>query len=77
MKTGLLILACVILSGCASFHTDMENEEGKMVSCDAHSRCVFSSKMAAERQNVCIERHKTQGYHVTGNHENTPEIQNK
>jgi len=43
MKTGLLILACVMLSGCASFHTDMVNEEGKMVSCRNPSMMVGRS----------------------------------
>jgi len=77
MKTGLLVLACVMLSGCASFHTDMVNAEGKMVSCDAHSGCIFSSKMAAERQNECIEKYKAEGYHVTGNNETSQESQKK
>lgn len=62
MRSLLLSLTALVLSGCASLDTTLVNKDGQRYRCSASGYGIIGSTVAQSRFDDCIARAEDKGY---------------
>lgn len=66
MRTPILLLSALALTGCVSEKTAMVNQEGKVVHCDAWGFGWLGAPVAMAQHHDCVKNAQVAGYTVGG-----------
>lgn len=66
MNMFVTVGLCVALAACVSDHTELRNDKGQVVNCDAEGWGWLGAPMAASAHSNCIKKADAAGFHQAG-----------
>ena len=62
IKILIVLIASILVIGCASYSKVLVNDEGRAVKCSAMGFGIIGSISATALYNDCVEKYKEQGF---------------
>jgi hypothetical protein len=63
MRLFLLVSLSAMLLGCTSMSTQMVDDEGDVVKCEARGFGLIGAAYVVVKNHLCVEKDKTAGFH--------------